>query len=55
MPNVYSQAKEPGLLDKQMCNRKKGITEIKDLEKGGMNWNPDYNRAWNENNNTFKR
>ena len=54
-PNVYSHAKEPGLLDKQMCNRKKGITEIRDLERGGMNWNADYQVAWKENHNIFKR
>ena len=38
-----------------MCNRKKGITEIRDLDKGGMNWNADYQAAWKENHNVFKR
>lgn len=54
--NIYSCDMKPGLLDKQVCNRKKGITEIRDL--GGpssMNRNPDYVKAFGENQNNFKR
>jgi hypothetical protein len=41
--NVFSKAKNPGLLDKSVANRKLGITQLRDL--GGpnsKNWNPDY-------------
>lgn len=54
--NKFSQSKQPGLLDKSVCNRKLGITQLRDL--GGpnsMNWNPDYSKAWGESENIFKR
>lgn len=55
-PNVYSQNIVPGLLDKAVCNRKLGITQHRDLAgPTSLNHNPDYRKAWNENNNTFKR
>lgn len=55
-PNLISHEVKPGLLDKQVCNRKLGITQIRDL--GGANSknpNPDYRKAWGENTNTFKK
>jgi len=54
--NAYSAVKVPGLLDGSINNRRKGITEIKDLQgANSMNWNPDYTKVWNENNDSFKR
>jgi len=41
--NYYSYDLKPGLLDKQICNRKKGITQIRDLqEPNSINRNPDW-------------
>ena len=42
-PNMYSMAVVPGLLDKAVNNRKKGITEIRDLgSTSAINSNPEY-------------
>lgn len=55
-PNVFSGYVKPKLLDQQVFNRKKGITEIKDLSgANAKNRNPDYGKAWEENNQVFKR
>ena len=41
--NFYSGEIKPGILDAQIYNRKKGITEIKDILGGGKcNINPDH-------------
>ena len=54
--NVHSHEMKPGLLDKQVCNRKLGITEIRDLAgPNAINRNPDYVRAFGDNGNLFKR
>lgn len=53
---MFSRNKQPGLLEKAVCNRKRGITELRDLGAGNsMNWNPDYQKAFNSNTNVFKR
>ena len=47
---------KPGLLDKQVCNKKLGITQLRDL--GGpnaINRNPDYVKAVEESPNVFKK
>ena len=55
-PNVYSQNIVPGLLDKQVCNRKQGITQHRDLAgPNSVNRNGDYMAAWDKSNNVFKR
>ena len=55
-PNQHSHEIKPGLLDKQVCNRKLGITEIRDLAgPNAINRNPDYVKAFGENTNIFKR
>ena len=54
--NKHSNALVPGLLDKQVCNRKLGITQIRDLSgPNAMHFHPDYTKAWDENHNVFKR
>ena len=53
--NLYAAEMKPGLLDKQVCNKKLGITQLRDL--GGpnaINRNPDYVKAV-ENPNVFKK
>lgn len=55
-PNVHSAEMKPGLLDRQVCNRKLGITEIRDLAgPNAINRNPDYVRNLGGNSNVFKR
>ena len=40
----------------QLFNRKKGITEFRDLSgPNAGNKNPEYNKAWEESHNMFKR
>ena len=42
-PNIHSHEMKPGLLDKQVCNHKLGITQIRDLAgPNSINLNPDY-------------
>uniref|UniRef100_A0A7S3CMU2 Uncharacterized protein n=1 Tax=Strombidium rassoulzadegani TaxID=1082188 RepID=A0A7S3CMU2_9SPIT len=54
--NVYSHEMKPGLLDKQVCNRKLGITQIRDLAcPNSINRNPDYVQAFGESQNVFKK
>lgn len=54
--NAYSQVIVPGLTDKQVCNRKLGITQLRDLAGPNKpNHNPDYRSAWGDNQNVFKR
>lgn len=54
--NPYSHDIKPGLLDKQICNRKLGIAEIRDLAgPNAINRHPDYVKAIDTNKNVFKR
>ena len=54
--NIHSHEFRPGLLDKQVCNLKLGITQIRDLSgPNALNRNPDYVRAFGENTNIFKK
>ena len=54
--NIYSAEMKPGLLDKQVCNRKLGITQIRDLSgPNAINRNPDHKSAFDESQNVFKR
>ena len=54
--NEFSKKKVPGVLEKSLCNRKLGITQHRDLKgPNSVNWNPDYQLAWNESQNVFKR
>jgi hypothetical protein len=54
--NGYSQVIVPGLTDKQVCNRKLGITQHRDLAGPNRpNHNMQYRNAFNENHNVFKR
>jgi hypothetical protein len=54
--NVYSAEMKPGLLDQQIFNRKKGVTEFRDLMGAGKaNRNPDHMAAMEKNEGTFKR
>lgn len=54
--NIYSCDMKPGLLDKQVCNRKLGITQIRDLSgPNAINRNPDYVKAYAEEPNIFKK
>lgn len=54
--NKYSFNTKPGLLDMQVCNRKLGITEIRDLAgPNKVHAHPDYQKAFKEDPNVFKR
>ena len=54
--NVYSGVTKPGLLDKQVCNRKLGITQLRDLSgPNAINRNPDYVKAVDKDPNLFKK
>ena len=45
-----------GVFDKKLNNKKKGITEIRDLARlTAVNTNEDHLKAWVENPNVFKR
>jgi hypothetical protein len=52
--NVFSCEMKPGILDAQIFNRKKGITEFRDL-MGKANKNMDHVAALSENQGTFKK
>ena len=55
-PNHFSGHLQPKMLDKSIFNRKKGITEFKDLMgPNSINRNPDYVKSLDGNPNTFKR
>ena len=46
-PNQYAGVIDVGVFDKNVCNRKKGITEIKDLSRlTAVNTNVDHARAF---------
>ena len=54
--NEYSGHIKPKLMDREIFNRKKGITEIRDLMgPNSKNRNPDYVNAWDQNSSMFKR
>jgi hypothetical protein len=54
--NKYSYNQKPGLMDTQVSNRKLGITEIKDLAgPNKVHAHPDYQKAFKENPNNFKK
>ena len=54
--NPHSGEMKPGLLDKQVCNHKLGITEIRDLAgPNAINRNPDYVTGYGGNASIFKR
>lgn len=54
--NQYSYNTKPGLLDVAVNNRKKGITEIRDLAgPNQVHAHPDYQRAWKANPDNFKK
>jgi hypothetical protein len=55
-PNNFSGYVKPKILDQQVFNRKKGITEIRDLMgANSKNRNPDYGKAFDVSNSVFKR
>ena len=54
--NVYSGEMKPGLLDQQIFNRKKGVTEFRDLMGASTaNINPDHRKAIDGNPEVFRR
>ena len=54
--NPFSCEIKPGILDAQIFNRKKGITEIRDILGGNScNMNPDHVKAMKGNTDVFKR
>jgi len=54
--NVYSAEMKPGILDTSVFNRKKGVTELRDLRgPNSKNRNPDHIKAIGENEGVFKR
>ena len=54
--NTYAGVIDVGVFDKKTNNRKKGITEIRDLARlTSVNTNVDHLKAYQENNNVFKR
>ena len=52
--NIFSCQMKPGILDHQAFNRKKGITEFRDLMTKA-NKNMDHNNALDKNEGVFKR
>lgn len=54
--NIYSCEMKPGLLDQQIFNRKKGVTEFRDLMGASTaNINPDHRGAYESNPDVFRR
>jgi len=55
-PNPHSGEMKPKILDQSVFNRKKGLSEFKDIMGGGCaNRNVDHVRAMNENPEVFRR
>lgn len=52
--NPYSGQMKPKIMDVSVFNRKKGISEFKDLMKGNC-VNPDHQKAFQDNKHVFKR
>ena len=53
---MHSPGLVPGLLDKQVTNKKKGLGEFYDVQKPtSMNPNHDHLNAFNENPHVFKK
>lgn len=54
--NIYSCEMKPSLLDAKVFNRKKGITEFRDLMgPNSKNRNPDHVNAMDQNSEVFRR
>ncbi len=55
-PNDYSGFMKSKIMDKQIYNRKKGITEFRDISgANSKNRHPDYVAAWDKSSNVFKK
>ena len=55
-PNAHSGGINMGLLDKAVCNRRKGVAEFGDIQRPtAMNPNQDFLKAYDKDNNAFKR
>lgn len=54
--NDYTPALVVGLLDKSVANMRKGVGEYNDLQRvTAINKNPDFLKAYDQNNDLFKR